>query len=139
MTSMIWDNVMLKIDWAQVKNLKAHLLRQGYTEESDVTVMILYRGKTESQQAKIKLGTLEKVLFDICDHVDVTGFYLFDAELKKPLWKIKEVEHTNTLESIPSSGHPSIIRDFDNMTPEQKDIWVKITEASVQQFMANEV
>ena len=131
---------MLRIDWTQVKNLKAHLLRQGYTEDTEVGVMLLYRGSVESQQTKIKLKRLEQLLYDVCDHVDITGFYVFDAELKKPLWRVRETDSSsNTVESIPSSGHPNIVLDFGNMSPEQKEVWVAMTEASLQQYLTNEV
>lgn len=130
---------MLKIDWVQVKNLKAHLMRQGYTDESDVAIMIMYRGKNESQRLKIKLKALEKILYDVGAHPNVVGFYLFDAELKKPLWRLKEEGQTNSLELIPSSGHPNVILDFDNMGPEQRDVWVEMTAASIAQYVENEV
>ena len=130
---------MLKIDWAQVKNLRAHLKRQGYTDESDVAIMILYRGNNESQRLKIKLKALEEILFEVGARPEVTGFYLFDAELKKPLWKLKEVDHSSSLESIPSSGHPSVILDFKSMTPDQRNVWVDMTTASIEQYVENEV
>ena len=130
---------MLKIDWTQVKNLKDHLVRQGYTDDTDVAVMIVYRNKTESQQAKIKLGTLEKLLFEICNNSNIVGFYLFDAELKRPLWKIKEETNKNSVEPIPSSGHPSIIRDFKSMSPEQREVWLQMTLASLNQYITNEI
>jgi len=127
---------MIKIDWSQIKNLKLLLLRQGYTNESDVMVMIMYRHHRDSQRTSVKLGQLDRLLFDIESNLNVVGIYLFDAEFKKPLWRMRAISHQDLLENIPSSGHPNILKEFINMMPEQRKVWLDIAIAQMSKYLA---
>jgi hypothetical protein len=126
---------MIKINWSQIKNLKSLLLRQGYTDESDVMVMIMYRHHMESQRTSVKLAKLDQLLFDIESNPRVVGIYLFDSEFKKPLWRMREMNHQDLLENTPLSGHPSVLKEFTNMVPEQRDVWVEIALAQASKYL----
>ena len=131
---------MIKINWAQVKSLKANLLRRGYTKDTDLLVMVFYRGKVDSERIKVKLEKLDTILFAAESNTSVNGIFVFDTDAKQPLWRVREEEVSNALEHVPSSGHAGVIRDFSNMSPEQRDVWIDITEASIMQHIAqNEV
>lgn len=126
---------MIKIDWNQIKSLKLHLLREGFTENTDVMLMIFFQGEADSKKIKTTLGKLDKVLFDAVANPLVSGVFLFDADVKRPLWRIKEQNKTSVLETAPSSGHHTIIRDFLKMSHEERDVWLDITLASAMHHM----
>lgn len=128
---------MIKINWSQVKNLKTHLLRQGFTKETELLVMVFYSQNIDSQKLKVQLDKIDNVLFTIESNPQVTGVFVFDVDAKKPLWRVREQEIMDSLESIPSSGHRNIVRDFASMPSEQKDVWIEICLASLQQHLAN--
>lgn len=124
----------------EIKTLKTHLMRLGLTEDTELMLLIFYKGQSESQRIKVKLGRLDRLLFDAESNPNVTSIFLFDSEVKRPYWRLQAHQHTGSLEVIPSSGHPSIVRDFGNMSQEKRDTWVDITVASIQQYTsANEV
>lgn len=131
---------MIKIDWDQVKSLKLNLLRQGFTENTDLMLMLFFQGAEDSKKIKTKLGRLDRSLFDAEANPKVTSVFLFDIDIKRPLLRIKEESKLNVLETIPVSGHYTIVRDFSNMSSEEKDVWVDITLAVAMHHMAtNEV
>ena len=103
-------------------------------------LLIFERGKAGAQRIKVKLGKLDRLLFDAESNPKVVGVFLFDSEVKRPLWKLDRKQQVDSFEDIPDTGHPNIVRDFGSMSPEKRDIWVDMTVASIQQYLsANEV
>ena len=124
----------------EIKSLKQHLQRLGLTEETEMMLLVFYKDQAESQRIKVKLNRLDRLLFDAESNPQVTSVFLFDAEVKRPLWRIKAEETSNNgFEAIPTTGHPEVIREFATMSQEKRDTWVDIMVASIQQYMANEV
>ena len=125
---------MLKINWSQIKNLQAHLARQGFHPESEILAMIIFK-KNETAKHKVKFGQLQEFLFTLEGDPSIVGIFLFDTTVNKPLWSAKLEERKDSIETIPSSGHNTIISEFKNMRPEQKDVWLDITIASIQNYL----
>lgn len=123
----------------EIKSLKQHLQRLGLTEDTEMMLLIFYKGQAESQRIKVKLNRLDRLLFDAESNPQVTSIFLFDSEVKRPLWRLKADESSNAFEAIPTTGHPEVIREFATMSQEKRDTWVDIMVASIQQYMANEV
>jgi hypothetical protein len=134
MTSTEVSNMMLRIDWSQVRGLKDHLARQGYKADSELIVMALYN-KTEPTKTRIKFSQLQNYLFDLENDHNLTGLFVFDARNNKPLWSAKAADTTDVVEQKPTAGHSTVILDFKNMKPEQKDVWLEITISALQSYL----
>jgi len=130
--------MMLRINWTQVRGLKEHLARQGFLPDSDILAMILYKS-AEPSKLKIKFEKLQEFLFDLDGDANVVGIFLFDTTINKPLWSAKAAERQEALETIPVSGHPTVITEFKNMNAEQKQVWIDITVASIQSALNKEI
>jgi hypothetical protein len=111
-----------------------HLARQGFSAESEILAMIVYK-KNETTKHKIKFVQLQEFLFTLEGDPSIVGIFLFDTNINKPLWSAKLAERKDSIETIPSSGHPTIVSEFKNMRPEQKDVWLDITIASIQNYL----
>jgi hypothetical protein len=126
--------MMLRIDWSQVRGLKDHLARQGYKADSELIVMALYH-KIEPTKTRIKFSHLQNYLFELENDHNLTGLFVFDARNNKPLWSVKAAYTTEVVEQKPTAGHGTIILDFKNMKPEQKDVWLEITMSALQSYL----
>ncbi len=127
--------MMLRINWTQVRGLKEHLARQGFYEESELMVMTLYRSNIDPVKTRIAFSQLQNFLFEAEGDPNLIGVFVFDAKNNKPLWSAKAAEREESLESIPPSGHPNIVTEFKNMSPEQKQIWIDVMTAAAQSFV----
>ena len=130
---------MIRINWAQIRSLKSLLLGQGFDATSDLMVLVFHRNQADSQKIKVALSNLDKCLFELESDPHIIGIYVFDSEVQRPLFRQREIENLNSIEIVPSSGHTSIIVDFKNMMPDQRDVWVEMTLASISNFLATEV
>ncbi len=130
--------MMLRLDWSQIRGLRDHLARQGFGDESELMIMTLYN-KSEPIKIKIKFEQLEHYLFDVDSNPALTGVFIFDLKSNKPLWSAKAAERQECLESMPTSGHPSIVSEFKNMSPEQKQVWIDITSAAIASYLDSEI
>ena len=126
---------MIRINWIEIKSLKTHLARLGFTKDSEVVLLVFFKGRTDSQNIKLRLGKLDNILFDMESNNQISSIFLFDSEIRKPLWKIKEVDDSYGIESIPVGGHSQIVRDYKDMDEESRDVWVDITIASMQRYL----
>lgn len=126
---------MIKINWTEVANLKTLLKRQGATKGFELIVMILYHAQQESDRIRIQLDNLEELLFSIESDRNVRGIFLYDLDIKKPFLRWREEERINPLETIPHSGHPNIILEFNDMPVMAKKVWVEITYVQLQQYL----
>jgi len=127
---------MLRINWTQVKGLRDHLARQGFQPLSEILVMTLYRG-SDPVRTKIKFEQLQSFLFECEGDNNLIGIFVLDAKSNKPLWSAKAAEREEALESIPTSGHASIVIEFKNMTAEQKQTWIDMMVSAVQSYVDN--
>lgn len=131
---------MIKIDWTQIKDLKKNLGSRGYHENTEVMMMVLYQAKNTSKKIKLKLADLDQTLYTLGSDREVIGLFIFDIHCKKPLWRVLETPRVpGDIEKIPTSGHAIIIRDFDDMSREQRSVWMDIMMASIQEYLSNEV
>ena len=130
--------MMLRLNWSQIRGLRDHLARQGFGNESELMIMTLYKN-TEPIKSKVKFDQLEQYLFDVDSNTGLIGVYIFDLKSNKPLWSAKAAERQECLESMPTSGHPSIVSEFKNMSPEQKQVWIDITSAAITSYLNNEI
>jgi|SoiMethySBSTD1v2_1073268.scaffolds.fasta_scaffold91442_7 hypothetical protein len=128
------SSMMLHIDWTQVRGLKDHLARQGFISTSEILVMTLYKG-TDPVRTKIKFEQLQSFLFECEGDPKLIGIYVLDAKSNKPLWSAKAAERGESLESIPTSGHASVVIEFKDMTPEQKQIWIDMMTSATQSYV----
>jgi hypothetical protein len=131
-------DMMLRINWTQVKGLKDHLARQGFYDESELMIMTLYRSNLDPIRTKISFSELQPFLFEAEGNPNLIGVFVFDAKNNKPLWSAKAAEREESLESVPSSGHSNIIDEFKNMSPEQKQIWIDVMIAAAQSHVDKE-
>lgn len=129
--------MMLRLNWSEIRGLKDHLARQGFGSESELMIMTLYRN-TEPIKAKVRFNQLETYLFEIDSNQNLIGVFIFDLKSNKPLWSAKAAERKESLESMPISGHPSIVLDFKNMSPAQKQVWIDITSAAITSHISND-
>jgi hypothetical protein len=123
---------MIKINWAEVHAAKTKLFSDGETNSFEMVIIVLYYSKSECDRIQITLDQLEQALFDIGSNRDVKGVFLYDIDLKKPYLKCEEPDRANVLESVPNAGHPNVVKEFNEMTAEARDVWAKITIANVQ-------
>jgi hypothetical protein len=128
---------MLRINWSQIKTLQTHLARQGFQPETEVLAIVMFK-KNETVKNKIEFGKLQEFLFSLEGDSTVTGIFLFDVAMKRPLWSAKIAERKDSLEVIPNSGHPTIVSEFKNLSPQQKDVWLDITLASIMNYLKYE-
>lgn len=131
-------DMMLRINWTQVRGLKDHLARNGFHDESELMVMLLYRSNIDPVKTRINFSQLQSFLFEAEGDQNLIGVFVFDAKNNKPLWSAKAAEREESLESVPSSGHPNIINEFKNMSQEQKQTWIDIMVASAQSYVDKE-
>ncbi len=127
---------MIKINWTQIKNVRVNLQQKGYKDDSLVVVMVFFRTAPNHESFKVPFGKLMKFLYDLEGNQNVIEVYVLDHTRKRPLWRTKEHDRNKTIEEVPTSGHPGIIIEFDKMSPEQKDVYVNITEACILEFQA---
>src|SRR5690606_40750058 len=107
------SDMMLHINWSQVKGLVEHLARKGFQPESDILAMVLFRDNEKTPtKVTVKLDALQEFLFRVDSDPKVIGVFLFDTTINKPLWSAQAAEKAEKLEAIPNSGHPSIISEF---------------------------
>ncbi len=126
---------MIRINWSEVEAAKNRLSRDGATGSFQMVIIILYHSKSSADRKQIKLGELEASLFAIASDQDVKAVFLYDIEMKKPYLKCEAIEHANVLETVPLSGHPGVLLEFDNMSPQGRDVWVDITLAELQHYV----
>lgn len=131
------NDMLLRINWTQIRGLKEHLARQGFHPESELMIMTLYRG-VDPVKTRIKFENLQNFLFEIDADPNLIGVFVFDSKSNKPLWSAKAAEREESLESIPTSGHPTIVTEFKNMKAEQKQVWIDITTSAIQSYLDKE-
>lgn len=130
---------MIRINWSEIEATKAKLFRDGATDAFELIVIVFYYSRSKSDKIQVRLGQLEQSLFDIGDNQDVRGIFLFDIEMKKPYFKCEEPNRVNVLETVPSSGHPNILLEFDKMSPEGRDVWLDIALSRLQHYISQGV
>lgn len=129
---------MIRIDWKQVQSLHTNLLQKGYNPETIVIIITKYKnGKLE--KIKIELDNIFLTLSEIendpmCCAVSVQNEYsgttLFFAKSEKL--------DGNSLEIAPVGGHKQVVKDFALNSQKQKNAWVEMTIASIQDYLLNE-
>lgn len=130
---------MIKINWSEVEATKAKLFRDGATDAFEMVVIVLYYTKSECDKIQIKLGQLEESLFDLGGDQDVKGIFLYDIEMKKPYLKCEEPDRVSALETVPNSGHPNILLEFNRMSPAGRSVWVEIALSRLQHYISQGV
>jgi len=130
--------MMLRIDWTQIRGLKDHLARNGFYDESELMVMLLYRSNLDPVKTRINFSQLQSFLFEAEGDHNLIGVFVFDAKNNKPLWSAKAAEREESLESVPSTGHQNIVNEFKNMSQEQKQTWIDIMVAAAQSYVDKE-
>ena len=128
---------MIKIDWDEVEATKAKLFREGKNDAFEMVVIILYHKRSECEKIPIRWGQLEKSLFDLGDDQSIKGIFLYDIGMKQPYFKCETPERANILETVPSSGHPSVLLEFKDMSPEGRAVWVEIALSRIQHYIYN--
>ena len=128
---------MIRINWSEVEATKFRLLQSGATDSLEMMVIVFYHNKSDCSKLQIKLGELEKVLFDLGSDENVRGVFLYDIGIKKPYFRCEESLRGSGIETVPVSGHPNVIIDFNKMSPEAKNVWLEIT-MSQQYHYVNE-
>ncbi len=128
---------MIRINWDEVEATKAKLFREGATDAFEMVVVILYHTKSKCERIQIRLGQLERSLFDLGDDHNVKGIFLYDIGMKRPYLKCEAPERVNILETVPNSGHPNILLDFNQMSPEGREVWVEIALSRLQHYIHN--
>jgi len=126
---------MIRINWSEVESVKTQLLRGGATDSHEMTVIIFYHNRSDCDKLQIQLAELEEALFDIGSNHNVKGLFLYDLAMKKPYLKCEEVDRASALESVPLSGHPSVVTSFGKMSPEARDVWIEIAIAQQQHYV----
>ena len=129
---------MIRINWSDVEATKNKLLQNGANNSFELIIMILYHKRQECDRVQIRLEDLERALFEIGSNRDVKGIFLYDISLKVPYLKCEEPDQVNDLETVPNSGHPNILIDFNNMSPEARDVWIEIALAQQQHYVAGD-
>lgn len=128
---------MIKINWVEIKSLKTHLARLGFSKDSEVVLLVFFKGKKESQTIKLRLGKLDQLLFDIESNQKIYSIFLFDSDVKRALWKTKDTKDYPGVEYIPAGGHPQVIEDYKDMDEDSRQVWADITAITIQQYMSN--
>jgi hypothetical protein len=129
---------MIRINWDEVEATKAKLFREGATEAFEMVIVVLYHTRSECDKIQIRLGQLERSLFDIGDNNNVRGIFLFDVGMKHPYLKCEEASRASHLETVANSGHPNILLDFKSMSVEGRDVWVEIALARLQHYISHQ-
>lgn len=126
---------MIRINWDEVEATKAKLFREGATEAFEMVVVVLYYSKSKCDKIPIRLGQLERSLFDLGDDHNIKGVFLYDIGMKQPYLKCESPDRASILETVPNSGHPNILLDFNKMSPEGRDVWVEIAFSRLQHYI----
>ena len=127
---------MIRINWDEVEATKAKLFREGATNAFEMVVVILYHSRSECEKIQIRLGQLERSLFDLGDDQNIRGLFLYDVHMKQPYLKCEAPDRASILETVPNSGHPNILLDFHDMSPEGRDVWLEIALSRLQHYMS---
>ena len=130
---------MIRINWSEVEATKAKLFRDGATDAFELVVIVFYYTKSKCDKIQIRLGQLEASLFDLGGNQDVKGIFLYDIEMRKPYLKCEEPNRVSALETVPSSGHPNVLLEFNKMTPEGRDVWLEIALSRLQHYISQGV
>lgn len=125
---------MIKIDWSEVEATKDRLLRSGMTDSYEMMIIVFYHDKLGCDKIQIRLANLEQALFDIGSDENVKGIFLYDVTMRKPFFKCQEPDRVSALEAVPNSGHPNVLLDFRDMSPEARDVWLEIAIAQEQHY-----
>ena len=125
----------VKINWNDVEATKVRLFREGATEAFEMVVIVLYHTKSECDKIPIRLGQLERSLFDLGDDQNIKSIFLYDISMKQPYLKCEALERVNILETVPNSGHPNILLEFNEMSPEAREVWVEIALSRLQHYI----
>jgi len=128
----------IRINWVEVEATKTRLLHNGATNSFEMMIIVLYYSKSTCDKIQIKLGQLEAFLYDLGSDQNVKGIFLYDVEMKQPYLKCEEPNRVNILESVPNSGHPNILLEFNKMTTEARDVWTEIAFAELQHYVCQE-
>lgn len=130
-------DMMLKINWTQVRGLKEHLARQGFFDTTELLIMTLYKSNVDPIKMRIPFSQLQNYIFEVQGNPSLTGVFVFDAK-NKPLWAARVAEREEALEAVPSSGHSNIVTDYKDMSPEQRQVWIDIMLSAVQSYVDKE-
>jgi len=126
---------MIKINWDEVEAAKTKLFREGATDAFEMMVVVMFHSRSECEKIQVRLGQLEQSLFDLGENQNIRGIFLFDIAMKHPYLKCESPDRINVLETVPSSGHPNILLDFNKMSPEGRDVWLEIALSRLQHYM----
>lgn len=129
----------IRINWSEVGAMKAKLLRDGATDAFEIMIIVFYYTKPECDRFQVELGQLEESLFELGGNQNVKGIFLYDVDMRRPYLKCEEPDRVSALESVPNSGHPNILLEFNKMTPQGRDVWVEIALSRLQHYISQGV
>lgn len=132
-----WSNQMLKINWSQLKDVQNQLLRQGFKNNSNFIVRVVFKKGTPDSY-DVHLKDICVFIFNLDIDPNISGVYLYDETGKNPIWMQKAASTSNKAnEEVAPTGHSFIVQEFAHMDPEQKRIWVEVTAAQAAAYIAD--
>jgi hypothetical protein len=129
---------MIRIDWQQVQSLHTNLLQKGYTAETIIIVVTEFRNG-KSEKMKIELDRIFLTLSEIESNQSAVSVAIHNEYSNMALFAASEEEFCgNSLEIAPVGGHKQVVKDFALNSDSQKEAWVEMTVAAIQEYLLSE-
>ena len=129
---------MIRIDWQQVQSLHTNLLQKGYTAETIIIVVTEFRNG-KSEKMKIELDRIFLTLSDVENDQSAVSVTVYNEYSNMALFSaVVEECGGNSLEIAPVGGHKQVVKDFSLNSDSQKEAWVEMTVAAIQEYLLSE-
>lgn len=129
---------MIRIDWQQVQSLHTNLLQKGYTAETIIIVVTEFRNG-KSEKMKIELDRIFLTLSDVENDQSAVSVTVYNEYSNMALFSAAVEEcGGNSLEIAPVGGHKQVVKDFSLNSDSQKEAWVEMTVAAIQEYLLSE-
>lgn len=128
-----WSVMSLNVDWEKLRRIHDDLLNHSDLKpESDITfLMILTNGRIKKSVVKFKdfLGFFWAVSEN--NELKVVTLVCQDSE-GRIIYRQKQVTRGN--EEIPDGGHSGIIQNWEALTQQEKQIYIRILLAQIEGY-----
>jgi hypothetical protein len=124
----------LKINWKKIARMRQILKDRDYPSDADVTITLVTK-KHSIHKKTVKVSELMTSLWEMDSppaNKEIIGFAITDSN-HNILFKHRKYSGN---EEIPSSisGHGEVLKNWNNLTTEQKNIYLEIAISFIQSY-----
>lgn len=128
----------MRVNWEELRNLDQELHRQGWENDNDITLDVYFVKGDEKKSSKatltVQVGNWLENIYKIIGQPSIRQIVAKDPRARV-FWQVKRQPPVS--EKIPTSGHDYVVESFDVLEPLQRQVWTKITESALVDYMSS--